>query len=108
MKTLAMLAVLLALAAPAPAAAEWTPLDSKKLCDITTSAFSMFRDQLFQPIITSRLQNMLVTVWMNPQRALIVTNTISVPNNSESVTCIMTMGSDNSFVDGDAVKELSR
>jgi hypothetical protein len=105
MKTLAMLALGLTLAAPAQA---WTPLDSKKLCDTTTSAFSMLRQGQYQPVITSRLQSMLVTVWLNPARELIVSTTASVQGQTESLTCIVTMGEAGSFVDGDAVKELSQ
>ena len=85
----------------------WTPVDSKKLCTTTTQAFEMFRKESYQPVILTQLQTLLVTVWMNPKKEVIVTNTASVPNQTESLTCIMTLGVDKTFVDLDTLRELS-
>jgi hypothetical protein len=106
MKTLflaASFSLILSLSAQA-----WTPVDSKKLCTTTTQAFEMFKKEKYEPIITSRLQAILVAVWLNPKKEMMVTNTVSVPGQSESLTCIVTLGVEQTFVDIDAVQELGK
>ena len=86
----------------------WTPVESKKLCTTTTQAFEMFKREGHQPVITTRLQAVLVTVWLNTKRELIVTNTVSVPNQSESLTCVLTLSDTPSYVDLDSLRELAQ
>jgi hypothetical protein len=86
----------------------WTPVDSKKLCNTTSQAFEMFKKEDYQPVILTQLQTILVTVWMNPKKEIIVTNTVSVPTQTESLTCIMTLGVDKTFVDLDSLQELAK
>jgi hypothetical protein len=50
----------------------------------------------------------MVSVWINPQKEILVTNTLSVPGQSESLTCIMTSGTDKTFVDVDTLNELGK
>ncbi len=106
MKTL-FLAALVTLLSFSSAQA-WTLVESKKLCTTTTQAFEMFKREGHQPVITTRLQAVLVTVWLNTKRELIVTNTVSVPNQSESLTCILTLSDTPSYVDLDGLRELAQ
>jgi hypothetical protein len=86
----------------------WTPVDSKKLCTTTSQAFAMFKKENYQPVIVSQFQTHMVSVWINPQKEILVTNTLSVPGQSESLTCIMTSGTDKTFVDVDTLNELGK
>ena len=86
----------------------WTPVDGKKLCTTTSQAFEMFKKENYQPVIVSQLQAILVSVWINPQKQIMVTNTHSVPGESQSLTCIVTLGTEKTFVDLDTLGELGK
>ena len=86
----------------------WTPVEGKKLCTTTSQAFEMFKKENYQPVIVSQLQAILVSVWINPQKEIMVTNTHSVPGESQSLTCIVTLGTEKTLVDVDTLNELGK
>ena len=83
---------------PVWAQAQWVPLESRKICTLTETAFRMFRDGEYEPAITSRVNGSMLTIWVNTKQEVMVTTTISVPNTSDSLTCIVAVGAENTYL----------
>jgi hypothetical protein len=51
------------------------------------------------PIILSKTEKTVLTVWMNPRNEVVVTKTSKFDDSSESVTCIVAIGTKDTFID---------
>lgn len=88
----------------AQTATPWIPVDARKLCNTTETAFRQFHESEYEPAITSQINSSLLTVWVNTKREVMVTTTVSVPNASTqpaSLTCIVAVGAENTYLNPD-------
>lgn len=85
----------------------WIPVEARKLCNTTETAFRQFRETEYEPAITSRVNGSMLTVWVNTKREVMVTTTISVPNTSDSLTCIVAVGAEKTYLNPEVFSEKS-
>lgn len=91
----------------AQTAVPWIPVEARKLCNTTETAFRQFHESEYEPAITSRVNSSMLTVWVNTKREVMVTTTVSVPNTSDSLTCIVAVGAENTYLNPDIFAEKS-
>ena len=105
--TTIMILVLFTTAGRAQSAAPWIPIEARKLCNTTETAFRQFHESEYEPAITSRVNGSMLTVWVNTKREVMVTTTVSVPNTNDSLTCIVAVGAENTYLNPDIFAEKS-
>lgn len=105
-QVLGVLWVLLLLLLPATAQSQtegsWIPMEGRKLCNRTDVALSMLKEGQFEPIVTSRVNGSQFAVWLNEKREVLATTTANLPNSNVSVTCIVAVGTEHTWLNPDA------
>lgn len=81
----------------------WVPMESRRICNTTVAAFSMLKAGQYEPLLTSRVNDVILTVWLSEKKEVMVTNTINVSGTTNSLTCIVAVGDQQTWVNVDAV-----
>lgn len=77
--------------------AEWVPVDNKMMCQTTAQAFDEFKQKSFQPMAMSQNTKGMVTVWINSERSMLVTQTIG--SYQDGITCVALGGTKSMWLE---------
>lgn len=79
----------------------WTKIDVPAVCATTTDAFKELNDEKNTPIIASKLDKILMTIWVSEDKQQIVVTNTTNDTTGRSVTCIVAMGNKDTMLLGD-------
>jgi hypothetical protein len=76
----------------------WTKIDLPAVCATTADAFKELNDEKNSPIIATKLDKILMTVWISEDKQQIVVTNTTNDTTGRSITCIVAMGNKDTML----------